>query len=44
MKKKNLVKKVKCQAKAWDKVFTNYQYITDKKQFLKYIKSPQNSA
>lgn len=30
---------MKCQAKDWDKVFTNYQYTADKKQFLKYIKS-----
>lgn len=35
----NPVKKMKCQAKDWDKIFTNYQYIADKKQFLKYIKS-----
>lgn len=30
---------MKCQAKDWDKVFINYQYAADKKQFLKYIKS-----
>lgn len=35
---------MKCQAKDWDKVFTNYQYTADKKIVFKVYKEPQNSA